>query len=123
MMTSAKHPTLVVLAGVFSLIIGCATHRHSCCPPQPVVCPKCNHHCKLDIEKVKEATPCFEVECEAICIPHVKLPWHDCCDPPRCARTRLVNVLVEKEYECEVCKYKWTPVCCEKCGAGKPDAD
>jgi hypothetical protein len=73
------------------------------------------------VETVKEARPCFDVECEAICIPPVKLPWHDCCAPPHCAKTRLTHVLVEKEYECERCQYKWTPICCEACGLASHD--
>ncbi len=103
---------------VMCFTVGCAFHRQVCCPPQPIVCPNCQHHCKLDVETVKEKHVCFDVECEAICIPQVKYPWEDCCTPPKCARTRLVHVLVEKDYECEHCHYKWTPVCCEKC---KPD--
>ncbi len=89
----------------------------------PVVCPRCHEHCTLEIEKVSESNTCYEVECEAICVPRVKLPWKDGCEPPQCARTRLVHVLVEKEYECERCHYKWTPVCCENCKPEDQDKD
>ena len=112
----------LVLLGSLSLVFGCASQRHGCCPPAPIICPKCNHHCELEIERVKEEKACFDVECEAICIPQVKLPWEDCRAPPKCARTRLVHVLVEEEYECERCRYKWTPVCCDACGAAEKES-
>jgi hypothetical protein len=110
----------LLLATVVS-VAGCATMRHDCCPPVPIICPKCQHHCTLVIEKVKEKRVCYDVECEPICIPKPKLPWEDCCAPPQCARTRLVHVLVEKEYECERCGCKWTPVCCEGCKAASQE--
>ncbi len=95
-------------------LAGCATLRPHACPPPPIVCPQCHKHCKCEVEKVTEKKTCFDVECKAICVPRVKFWWEDCCQPPRCAKTRLVHVLVEEEYECEHCRYKWTPVCCEK---------
>jgi hypothetical protein len=109
---------LVVLAAVCSFS-GCASSRCGCSPP--IVCPQCKQHCELKIETAKEKKTCFDVECEAICIPRVKMPWEDCCSPPECARTRLVHVLVERDYECEHCHYKWTPVCCEACGNQEQD--
>jgi hypothetical protein len=99
---------------------GCAAHRHAGCSP-PIVCPKCHQHCRLEIEKVKEEKVCFDVECKAICIPPVKLPWEDCCAPSRCARTRLVHELIEEKYECEHCRYQWTPECCEACRAASEE--
>jgi hypothetical protein len=107
----------LMLAAALGVSVGCAGPH--CTGGPPIVCPQCHHHCQLEVETVKEKKSCFDVECEAICIPHVKLPWEDCCEPPKCARTRLVHVLVEKDYECERCHYKWTPVCCEPCD-GEP---
>ncbi|MBW3599646.1 MAG: hypothetical protein KY475_20545 [Planctomycetes bacterium] len=106
---------LMLCLCVISLSGGCASLHHGCGEPPPIVCPKCHEHCACEVEKITEKKVCFDVECEAICIPRVKFWWEDCCKPPRCAKTRLVNVLVEKDYECERCGYKWTPVCCEKC--------
>ena len=120
-MNPAKLAAILVIAGFVSAP-GCVSN-HCARPPEPIVCPNCHHHCELEVETVKEARPCFDVECEAICIPPVKLPWHDCCAPPHCAKTRLIHVLVEKEYECERCLYKWKPVCCEACGAKEAEAD
>ena len=100
---------------VTCLLAGCASLHHRDCAPPPIVCPNCHKHCTCEVETVTETKTCFEVECEAICIPRVKFWWEDCHAPPTCAKTRLVNVLVVKEYECEHCEYKWTPVCCEAC--------
>ncbi len=86
----------------------------------PVVCPNC--YCELKHEVEKEKKYCWNIECKAICIPKVKFPWEDCCAPPKCAKMKYVNVLKKKEYECEVCKYKWEAVC-DKCEChGKPAA-
>ncbi len=31
------------------------------------------------------------------------------CTPAKCGRTKCVNVLMKREYECTVCKYNWEP--------------
>jgi hypothetical protein len=70
-----------------------------------VCCPKWE---KETIEKSG-----FEVECEHICVPRVRLPWQDCCTP-RCARVIAVNRLKKVTQECgERCVLTWEakPVC------------
>ena len=100
-----------------------------CC--KKVVCPKC--HCVLEIEEDKEEKHCYKVECEEICIPEVRFPWHmlgrkkccgmaKCSGPPRCARVKTIRVLKKEEYECKKCKCKWTPKC-TKCGCTDDDCD
>lgn len=107
-------------------------------------CPRCN--LKVSLEKIKKH--CYRVGCKTVCIPRVTFPWQICKDkgcnrcgctpciccpnPPNGARLRTVNVLKKFEYECERCKYKWTPET-DKCGCGDgssctspgtaPDAD
>ncbi|QDU94711.1 hypothetical protein [Lignipirellula cremea] len=90
-----------------------------------VQCPSCRcWSCKVSQEKVKEKKTCFDCECKAICIPRVRFPWENCCCKPlKCAKVRVVKVLVQHEYECEHCRYKWDPVCVDgccrsRCGAG-----
>lgn len=83
------------------------------CHDHAIHCPNC--HCELSLEKVKEKKYCWDVECQAICIPKIKFPWESCCGPPKCAKLKYVHVLKKIEYECEHCQYKWAPVCHE-CG-------
>ncbi len=82
-----------------------------------VQCPQCQAYCKVSVEKEKVKHYCWEVECETICIPRVHFPW-ECACPPKCARVKTVRVLKKEEYECEECKYKWTPVT-TGCGCGQ----
>ena len=88
---------------------GCGCH---------VECPQCHHYCKLSVDKEKVKNYCWEVECKPICVPRVHFPW-ECGCPPKCAKVIHVNVLKKKEYECEACKYTWTPVPeeCPTCGS------
>ena len=92
-----------------------------------VSCSSCCPKCKLSIDKEAVKKHFYEVECKTICIPKVTFPWqkprcNKCdggCDTGRCdcpvpckgAHVRTVKVLHKFEYECERCKYKWTPVC------------
>lgn len=103
----------------------------------PDSCPKCN----LEIKKEAFKKHFYRVECKTICIPRVTCPWEkppqnvcdgscdsgDCQCPVPCkgARTRKVKVLRKYEYECEKCKYKWTPTCltCDCTSpSGQPDS-
>jgi hypothetical protein len=81
-----------------------------------VQCPKCRAHCRLEVEQESLVRDCYDVECEPICVPHVRFPWMPCWAPLKCAKTRLVNVLKKYEFECPQCKHKWTPVC-EECSS------
>ena len=87
---------------------GCGCH---------VQCPSCHHYCKLSVDKEKVKNYCWEVECKPVCVPRVHFPW-ECGCPPKCAKVIHVNVLKKKEYECEECKYTWTPEPEECCAAG-----
>ena len=111
-----------------------------CCTEKPV-CPQC--HCEVTKEEGKVKKHCYEVECKQICIPKVRIPWHllgqafsngskcdtgDCdagdCSQKPCGEVRTIRVLKKKEYECKVCKCKWTAVCNEGgCDAGSADVD
>jgi hypothetical protein len=84
-------------------------------------CPHCGDACYPTVTKGKETKHCWNVESKAICIPKVRFPWEsncgkgcggkDCgkenCVPPKCGRTKYVNVLIKHEYECSTCKYSW----------------
>ena len=83
------------------------------CSCQEMVCPRC--HCRATLEEVKKENTCFKVECKAICVPKVRLPWQKLCTP-KCAKVKYVHVMRKAKYECKSCKKKFTPVCCEPCG-------
>jgi hypothetical protein len=80
-------------------------------------CPHCGDACYPTVTKGKETKHCWNVESRAICIPKVRFPWESsCCSkgcgkegcvPPKCGRTKYVNVLIKHEYECSTCKYSW----------------
>ncbi len=80
-------------------------------------CPHCGDACYPTVTKGKETKHCWDVETKAICIPKVRFPWEtsccnkgcgkDGCVPPKCGRTKYVNVLMKHEYECSTCKYNW----------------
>lgn len=80
----------------------------------------CADCCIATMEKVTVKKTCFEVECEQICIPTVRIPWPwlagghgkgkgDRCEQ-RCGKVRNVRVLTKRQYEETVCECKWTPV-------------
>ena len=69
-------------------------------------CPKCQHDfCTLKCENEKVNKKCFDVDQKIVCIPKVTWPWQKC--PPKCAKTKTVNVLKTKKYQCCQCKYSW----------------
>lgn len=80
-------------------------------------CPHCGDACYPTVTKGTETKHCWNVDTKAICIPKVRFPWESsCCDkgcgkdgcvPPKCGRTKYVNVLTKHEYECSTCKYSW----------------
>ena len=119
--------------------IATATYETPCdCPGgAPDCCPKCN----LEIKKEAVKKHFYRVECKTICIPRVTCPWEkpsqksctgscdsgDCQCPVPCkgARIRKVKVMRKYEYECEKCKYKWTPTCLTSdctSPSGQPDS-
>lgn len=84
---------------------------------QRAFCPHCGDACYPTVTKGKETKHCWNVETKAICIPKVRFPWEkSCCDkgcgkdgcvPPKCGRTKYVDILLKHEYECSTCKYSW----------------
>jgi hypothetical protein len=107
----------VLLASTVAILaMGTASARAGDCI-HDIECPECHHVCKFSVEKEKEKHHCWKIKIEPVCIPRVKFPWESCCKPPKCAKMKYVRKLEKHEYECEVCKYKWTPECAA-CGAG-----
>ncbi|HUG66313.1 MAG TPA: hypothetical protein VMM76_01100 [Pirellulaceae bacterium] len=84
---------------------------------QRAFCPHCGDACYPTVTKGTETKHCWNVETKAICIPKVRFPWEkSCCDkgcgkdgcvPPKCGRTKYVDILLKHEYECSTCKYSW----------------
>jgi hypothetical protein len=128
MKTSRLLLALVLLAASAAYVRAGDCGCPSDCGCAPIECPNCHKYCKFEVETEKVKKQCFDVECKAICIPRIKLPWEKCCTPPKCAKVKYVHVLKTEEYECEHCKYKWTPVCdecgngCNKCNGCQPGA-
>ena len=91
-------------------------------------CSSCCPRCKLEVSTENVKKHFYEVVCKEICIPKVTFPWQkprcdkcdggcdtgscDCPIPCKGAHIRTVKVLKKYQYECERCKYKWTPECC-----------
>ena len=109
---------LTLLLGPSTVDAGFLCDRGGCkpsgcgCQVKWVCCPKWE---KETIEK-----ECFDIECEHICVPKVKLPWQDCCTP-RCARIICVRKLKKHSYECgQKCVLTWEAkcVCTRRCKPG-----
>jgi hypothetical protein len=81
--------------------------------------------CRLHTSTEKVKKTCFEVKCEAVCVPPVTFPWEkspcsagcDCapdCAASRCGRVKYVTVPLIREYECGekcVCEWKLEDAC------------
>jgi hypothetical protein len=90
-------------------------------------CSTCCPKCKLSVSSEEIKKHFYRVECKTICIPKVTFPWQKpccigcdggcdggCCDCPipcKGAHLRTIKVLRKFAYQCERCKYKWTPEC------------
>jgi hypothetical protein len=98
------------------LLICSASHCTADEGPYPsVCCHSCGRKvCYPEIKMKKEPRRCWEVERKEICIPAIQFPWMHC-SQLRCGRVRVVNVLVEKDYEVEKCGYDWK-ILCKDCG-------
>jgi hypothetical protein len=105
MQTLTKTLAIGILLSLSGLAL--ATNCHCCDDTGCSECAECPN-CKLKVEKAKVKKYCWEVECKPICVPKVRLPWQSCCEP-LCAEGRNIHVLKKVEYECEECKYTWTP--------------
>ena len=106
---------LLMLVATMTFASQIATAGENCgCP---IKCPRCDHVCKLTVEKDNETHHCWEVEWKPICIPRVKFPWEPCCKT-KCAKLKYVRTLKKVEYKCPTCKYTWNAVpkcCCGDC--------
>jgi len=71
--------------------------------------------CHVSVEQKEVDVKCFDVECEAICIPPLRFPW-ECGPLKKCGKVRIVKKLTtDKKKKC-VCEYDWTAVhCCPDC--------
>ena len=98
-----------------------------------VHCDKSCDHCPCypTIEEVAVKKKCFDVECEQICVPKVRLPWPffgrlgckgkgcDClrgCSGTQCGHIKTIRVLKTDSYECTECRCNWDVN--GKCGGG-----
>lgn len=111
-----RHARLLLAVGLLAVVPLAAYAGHG---RRHDRCPDCGHAvCVPSIEKVKEKKHCWRIECEQICIPHIRWPWQSCCEPPKCGRVRNVKVLKEVEYECEACGCKWDVQRVDCCPSG-----
>ena len=82
-------------------------------------CPDCgNAACVPSLKTVKEKKHCWCIECEPVCIPHIRWPWQSSCELPKCGYVKNVKVLKKVEYECEKCGCKWDAKCLGSCPGG-----
>lgn len=113
-------------------------------------CARCSQHfsgrdvCCPTMEEVTEEKTCWNVKCEKVCIPSVRMPWQpggsrltlfnwlclpeakcrcgSCC-APRCGTVRCVSVLESDSYEVTSCRCKWEirrlPSCRDADGCGE----
>lgn len=106
-----QHLTLLVLTSV--ALMQPALAGHDGCR---LCCPGCGEKvCRTYSKMEKVSKSCFELECEEVCIPRVRMPWHRCCEVLP-GKVRTVVRLKEREYECEKCGYEWHIECANGCG-------
>ncbi|MEM9364960.1 MAG: hypothetical protein AAGD07_03115 [Planctomycetota bacterium] len=81
----------------------------------PACCFCDQGHCQVEVgcEEVEET--CYDVECEAICIPPLRFPW-ECGPLKKCGKVRVIRKLTEDKVTKKVCTYDWSAVaCCPDC--------
>ncbi|MAT16045.1 MAG: hypothetical protein CMJ46_12340 [Planctomyces sp.] len=104
---------------------GCCDTACSGCSKVLVCCPS------VKMEEVEET--CFEVECEHICVPQVKVPWgkiltlgccfgDDECEPlnPGCGKIIAVNKLKKEKNKVEKAVCVWEIKEVDQIGCCKP---
>ena len=72
----------------------------ACKPSCNGIAVECNFSCRPVCSQETISHDYFEVECEYICIPGIKFPWQDCCEPPKCGKVRRVRRLTTGSYDC-----------------------
>jgi hypothetical protein len=119
---------LTVAAALASIVVVSHVIASDCDKSPTAVCSRCGEKvCVTFVSPAKETKSCWEVECDEVCIPAVRCPWHHCpkaeCDScgtaslPGCGEVRGVRKLKQVEYECDTCRYEHRIVCrCPKCG-------
>ncbi|MEO9590744.1 hypothetical protein [Rhodopirellula bahusiensis] len=71
--------------------------------------------CVVEVEKEEVDVKCFDVECEAICIPPLRFPW-ECGPLKKCGKVRTIKKLVIDKKTKTVCVYDWSAItCCPDC--------
>ena len=109
---------LIVLGLVLLFIGGGCAHTRNHCPP--LQCTSCGKTCQPEVKETESIHDCYSEECKDVCIPAIRFPWQDCCEPLKCGKVRSVKVLKKYEYKCPDCEVKWNVVdhgCCSACGA------
>jgi hypothetical protein len=132
----AQFPSLNAVSA--DSIIAPASHERAACPQcHSQACCCSREVCVPTIEKVTEERSCWNVTCEKVCIPAVRMPWEaggsrltlfswlrsPCCGTacltcgcanggctcclPACGQVRCVNVLGSEDYEVTKCQCKW----------------
>jgi hypothetical protein len=111
-----KHTPAILLI----ILIAFQTHtaRAGSCAAscKPGCAAECVCYCRPVARQETVTKECFEVECETICIPGIKFPWQDCCEPPSCGKVRRVRRLTRHEYECGTrIVWEWELSCHVRC--------
>ncbi|PQO37995.1 hypothetical protein [Blastopirellula marina] len=98
----------LALLGLFVLVYGSGCCATRCCTP--TCCSSCGKTCSPEVKEIETAHNCYADKCKDVCIPAIRFPWEDCCDPLRCGKVRSVKVLTKWEYKCPDCEVKWNVV-------------
>lgn len=119
---------LTIAAALAPLVVVSHSAASDCDSSPAAVCSRCGEKvCVTFVSPATETRSCWDVECEEVCIPAVRCPWHACptadCDIcsaaplPRYGKVRRVRKLKPVEYECDTCRYEHRIVCrCPNCG-------
>ena len=112
------------LLGLLVLVYGsgCSLTRYG----TKTCCPANGKTCSPEVKETETTHNCYADKCKDVCIPAVRFPWEDCCDPLRCGKVRSVKVLTKWEYKCPDSEVKWNVVnsgcgpygCQGGCGCG-----
>ncbi|RCS54438.1 hypothetical protein DTL42_04660 [Bremerella cremea] len=96
------------LLGLLVLVYGSGCCLTRCCTK--TCCSSDGKTCSPEVKEIETAHNCYADKCKDVCIPAVRFPWEDCCDPLRCGKVRSVKVLTKWEYKCPDSEVKWNVV-------------
>ncbi len=81
-------------------------------------CPHCDgYQCVLETREIAVEKSSYQAKQEIVCLPKVRFPWQQD-RPPICSKSRTVNRLEKRTFECRQCSYVWKvtePVCESAC--------